>query len=118
MTHADTLDKEVSHIVNGGFLDPLDDAALYQMAKKIDNGAKREFYEEYGEPFFRLRFTDGSDIVFQRLDPLPCENMTPTGLCDGSDVELVKIESAGTIVKRHLCKKCRDRLLNPDTPAW
>lgn len=40
MTFANQLDTQIGAIVNGGYQDPLDDDAIYNMARRLDKDAQ------------------------------------------------------------------------------
>lgn len=72
MTFAAQLDDAVKAIVNGGYLDPLDDDAVLAMAIKIDSGVKMRRYPNTTladhEYLFTLTFSDGSQITYGSVE--------------------------------------------------
>lgn len=63
MTFAEQLDTKIAHIVNGGFLDPLDDKALIALAQGIDSQVETPHVDQ----FIHLCFSDGSHCVYDAI---------------------------------------------------
>lgn len=58
---ADQLDHQISAIVNGGFLDPLDAAGLFAIARELDPTARME---SSFDGYLHISFADLSVAVF------------------------------------------------------